>query len=272
MTIEIYAPKLKDRWCAHYRVDKYWADEYETLTKLGLMPAPYEVCEDEGNTIATVGATDLFNGAFATLSVPYNTTNAQLAVGNSNTANSGDPVAYTDLLAAAGTKLNASDPASATNATPIVITATFSPTPVTGQTVVCSGFTGAGATAINDTWEITSASSSALTLLNSAGAGAITVTGATVQPINYYRQFLNTAPTISTNTCVLVAVFASANANFAWQEWGITTGYAATSVPVSGAANKQHQPPPHLFDRVVQSFGTKSSGNVWTLTVTLTLT
>ena len=262
MSTTIYAPKLKDKWRAHYKVCKYFdGGAYERMAALGLYLPPDEVCEDEGNLLATIGATDLFNGlTTAGLATPYNSTNTQIAVGDSSTAAS---VGQTDLQAAVGTKLNAADPTGATNATPIVVTATYSPTPVTGQVVVCSAFSGAGGAAINQTFEITAASGSVLTLLNSAGGGAITLTGGLVKPINYYRQLINGAPVVSTNTCVITSVFASANGNFAWNEWEISNSGAAT--------NKQAQPPTHQFDRVVQSFGTKASGNVWTITVTLSL-
>ena len=53
------------------------------------------------------------------------------------------------------------------------------------------------------------------------------------------------------------------NANFHWQEWGLTTGAAAT--------NKQAVPPPTLFNHRVQDLGTKTSAASWTLTVTLSL-
>lgn len=230
------------------------------MLNLGLSIPPDEVLEDEGNLLTTVGANDLFSGLSASLGVPYIVANAQLAVGDSSTAAT---TGQTDLQAAVGTQLNAADPASASNTTPIVVTATLSPAPTAGQVLVFAGFTGAGATAINNTFEVNPASGASVTLLNSVGTGTITVPGATVSPVNYFRQVLSSPPVVSGNTMVVSAIFIGIHANFAWHCFGLTTG--------AQNANQQSQPPPHMFDRVVSSLGTKVSPNVWQLTVTLSL-
>lgn len=249
------------KWRCRYRVDKYWGPVTGEQISAGWHPSPYESIEEEGNLLMTVGATALFNGLVtAGLGTPFNSTNAQIVVGDSSTAAT---AADTDMGAVAGTKLNAADVSSASNATPIVVAGTYSPTPVTGQVVVCSAFSGAGASAINNTFEITAASGSTLTLLNSAGSGSITVTGGLVKPINKYRQTVNGAPSVSTNTCQFVSVFGTTNANYQWNEWGICTG--------GGATNKQSVLPPTLLNHAISSLGTKTSAATWTLTTTLSI-
>ena len=209
----------------------------------------------------TVGATDLLNGLVtAGLGTPWNSTNAGIGVGDSNTAAS---AGQTDLQAAAGTKLNASDATGATNATPIVITATFSPTPTVGSVVVCSAFSGAGASAINQTFELSAASGAGCTLLNSAGSGSITLTGGLIKPINRYLQIVNGAPVVSTNTVQFVSVFGANNANHSWAEFATVLGQAGT--------NKQSAAPTKQLNRAVASNGTKAQGSSWTLTETITL-
>lgn len=51
------------------------------------------------------------------------------------------------------------------------------------------------------------------------------------------------------------SVFASGDANFAWEEWGIFNGSTGG----------------RMLNRKVESLGTKASGSTWTVTVTLTL-
>lgn len=258
--LTVYAPKLKDKWLCHYRVDKYPADEWEHLTEIGRMPHPYEVYEDEGNLLMTVGATDLFSGLAGVLGVPYTTANGQLAVGDSTT---GAVASQIDLQSAVGTKLNAADPTAVSAGVPITVTATYSPTPTSGQVLVFASFAGAGAASINNTFEVTYAGG-VVTLLNSVATGAITFAGATVSPINYYRQVLAAPPTVSSNTCIVTAVYTSSHANFAWNSFGLCTG--------AQNLNQQSQPPPHLFDRVEPAaLGTKTSAAAWQLTVTLSL-
>ena len=246
-----------------YRVDKYDCDLNDPHTyemwKRGEI-RPYDYVMGEKNLMTTVGWTDMIAGISGTNnSALFSSSSSQLAVGDSSTAAS---AGQTDLQAAAGTKLNASDAASATG-TPIVITATFSPTPTVGEVVVCAGFGGAQAANINQTFELSAASAAAVTLLNSTG-GTITVAGGTVKPINYYRQLVNGSPGLATNTIQFVSVFGANNANHAWNEFATTTGGAAT--------NKEAQAPPVMLNRAVASNGTKAQGSSWTLTETITYT
>lgn len=239
-SVDLADPRMRDKW------------------QRGLI-LPYDYAAGEGNLLLTIGATDLWNGLVtAGLATPWNSTNAGIAVGDSNTAAS---AGQTDMQAAAGTKLNAADVTSASNATPIVVAGTYSPTPTVGACVVCSAFGGAGAAAINQTFEMSAASASSITLLNSAGTGAITVAGGLVKPINRYLQLVNGAPAVSTNQVQFVSVYAANNANFPWQEFGVVLGQAGT--------NKQAAAPTKLFDRAVASNGTKAQGSSWTNTVTI---
>ncbi len=247
-------------WRAHLDVSKCLGEVVLCTPAMA-----YETVSAEHNLLTTSGAAQLWNclsgGSCATT---MSTTNAQLAVGDASTAAN---AADTDLGAAAGTKLNAADVTSCTNATPIVCAGTYSPTPLVGQVVVNSAFSGAGAAAVNGTFELSAASASSITLLNSAGTGAITVTGGLIKPINKYRQQANAAGSavVSTNQIVFVATFGTTNANFQWLEWGSTTGAAAT--------NKQATPPPLLLQHAIPAggLGTKTSAASWTLTVTLSL-
>lgn len=252
-------------WNCEWRVDKFQGIDlkdpyfYDLWSKGKLRPDDY--CGGMKNLLMTVGATDLLNGLVtAGLATPFNSSNAQISVGDSSTAAS---AGQTDIQAAQGTKLNAADPGSASNATPIVVAATYSPTPTVGMDVVGAGFSGAGGAAANAMFELSVASGSSITLLNSAGTGSITVTGATIKPINAYRQLVNGAPSVSTNTVQFVSVYGANNGNFAWQEFAIGTGGSAT--------NKQAAPPTHLLNRAVASNGTKVQGASWTFTVTVTL-
>ena len=265
MRTNITLPKLPRPTLVEVR--KYWDedDQIARLLRAGLSaPTPYEVVESEGNLLTTTGSGGAFNLltglSTAGLATPFNTTNAQLAVGDSSTATSG---AHTDLQAALATKINAADTTSQSG-TPIVLAGTYSPTPVIGEVYALSGFGGANAANINNTFELSAASASSITLLGST-TGTITLAGGIVQKVNKYRQQANGAGSavITTNSIVYVAVFGTANANFAWLEWGLTTGAAAT--------NKQAAPPPSLFNRAIPSLGTKSNSATWTLSVTCTL-
>lgn len=63
----------------------------------------------------------------------------------------------------------------------------------------------------------------------------------------------------SNQTITAVATFQSGDANFAWEEWGIDNGTADGATVTAP-----------LLNRKVASMGTKASGAVWTLTVTIT--
>lgn len=247
-------------WRAHMRVEVY--DGSVSIDDIVRRRAKLlDRVEAADNLLMTAGATAVWNGLVTSgLATPLNSTNAQIAVGNSNASES---AGQTDLQASAGSTLNTGDISDATNATPIVLTVPgWSSQPAVGEVVVVAGVN--GNTNANGTFEVQAVTSTTLTLKNSAGnAGFSTSAGSTVKLINKYRQLVSGAPSVSTNTVQFAAVFATANANFQWREWGITSG--------GGATNKQAVAPPLLLNRKAVDLITKTSAVTATATVTLTL-
>jgi len=88
------------------------------------------------------------------------------------------------------------------------------------------------------------------------GTTAAAVGQTDLQGASKTRKVFDAAPTISTNTFTAVTTFTTSDANHAWEEAGIANSS-------SGAV---------LLNRVVQSFGTKTSSVQWVLTGTLTAT
>jgi hypothetical protein len=72
---------------------------------------------------------------------------------------------------------------------------------------------------------------------------------------NKHREPVDGAPGVSTNVITLVATFESADANFAWEEWGVFNHVSAGT----------------MLTRKVESLGTKTSAAEWELTVALTV-
>lgn len=62
-------------------------------------------------------------------------------------------------------------------------------------------------------------------------------------------------PTVATNVLTFRATFGTAEANFAWQEWGVFNAAAAGT----------------MLCRKVESLGTKTSAQSWQMTATVTL-
>lgn len=74
---------------------------------------------------------------------------------------------------------------------------------------------------------------------------------------NKLRQSMDaTYPQRSSNALTFRATFDTADANFAWEEWAVFNAAAAGT----------------MLNRKVESLGTKTSAQVWQLTVTLTVT
>lgn len=88
------------------------------------------------------------------------------------------------------------------------------------------------------------------------GAGAAAAGQTNLLGSSTLRKVVDAAPVISGNTISFVATFGSGDANFSWEEAGIVNA-------ASGGV---------LLNRVVQSFGAKSSGMTWVITGTIALT
>lgn len=72
-----------------------------------------------------------------------------------------------------------------------------------------------------------------------------------------YPQHTDTTGTASSKNFVLRSTFATGDANFAWQEWGVFNTATADGS--------------RMLNRKVESLGTKTSAATWVLTVTLSL-
>lgn len=73
---------------------------------------------------------------------------------------------------------------------------------------------------------------------------------------NKFRRVMEaTYPTIAGNVLTFRSLFGTAEANFAWNEWGVFNAASA------GA----------MLNRKVESLGTKTSAQSWQLTATITL-
>lgn len=77
------------------------------------------------------------------------------------------------------------------------------------------------------------------------------------------RWFQTCTVTIPSNVLTFAATFASADGNFAWNEWGIDIGTATVSSSATVSAV--------LLNRKVASNGTKASGQTWNATATITI-
>jgi hypothetical protein len=87
------------------------------------------------------------------------------------------------------------------------------------------------------------------------GTTAVAIGQTDLQGGSKLRKVFDAAPTVSTNSYVAVATFQTTDANFAWEEAGLANS-------ASGAT---------LLNRVVQSFGTKTSALTWVLTFSASL-
>lgn len=116
-----------------------------------------------------------------------------------------------------------------------------------GANTLWSALTGGAITAFNSTntyigvGDSTTAAAAAQTDLQAA--------------TNKFRKQVSGAPTVSTNTCQWAATFATGDANFAWEEWGVFNASSGGT----------------MLNRKVESLGTKTSSSTWTFTVTLSL-
>lgn len=88
------------------------------------------------------------------------------------------------------------------------------------------------------------------------GTTAFAASQTDLQGTNKLRKAMDAGyPTRSANQMTFRSTFGGAEANFAWNEWGVFN--AATGGT--------------MMNRKVESLGTKASGATWILTVTITL-
>ena len=74
---------------------------------------------------------------------------------------------------------------------------------------------------------------------------------------NKHREAMDaTYPSRAANVITFVSTFETADANFAWEEWGVFNASSGGQ----------------MLSRKVESLGTKTSAATWELTVTLTIT
>ena len=81
-------------------------------------------------------------------------------------------------------------------------------------------------------------------------------------------QVVDSSPTAVNGVLTCVSTFASASANFAWNEWCwvITNGAITPGATLASIATT-----PQMINRKVASMGTKASGASWVFTTTVTL-
>ncbi|KKN32733.1 hypothetical protein LCGC14_0810770 [marine sediment metagenome] len=88
------------------------------------------------------------------------------------------------------------------------------------------------------------------------GTGVFAKAQTDLQGASKFRQpMVATYPQIATNVLTFRAVYATGDANFAWEEWGVFNAVAGGT----------------MLNRKVESLGTKASSQSWQFTVTLTV-
>lgn len=101
---------------------------------------------------------------------------------------------------------------------------------------------------------------------NGAGSAVIgdTDLGAAAGSSNRFFNPLDSAPSVSAGVITLISTFASANGNFAWNEWGVDIGTPTVTTGTTVNATL-------LNHKTSAALGTKASGASWAFTVTITL-
>jgi len=99
---------------------------------------------------------------------------------------------------------------------------------------------------------------------NGAGTAAIGDTDLSASAGSANRWFQTCTVTVPSNVLTAVAVFGTADGNFAWNEWGIDVGTATVS-----SGNTVNAVLLNHKTSIAQ--GTKASGQTWTATATITL-
>ena len=113
---------------------------------------------------------------------------------------------------------------------------------------VASLTTGSGGTAFNN-------ANSYIGVGDSTTAFAATQTDLQAATNKLRKAMDATYPTLAANVMTFRSTFATTDANFAWQEWGIFNASTAGT----------------MMNRKVEALGTKTSAQTWQLTLTITL-
>jgi len=227
----------------HYKIE--WTIRKYIDDVAFALDLPYEVREFARNLLLNEGITELLTLLTGGGGTAFNNANSYIAVGdggptaltgtvtmtNGSTAVTGSGTAFTTELAVGDyLYLNAQQTqlgkvASITNNTALVLTANY------------GGTTG---------------STAASKILNEVA----TQTDLQASTNKLYKAMQATYPQVSAQTVTFQSVFASADANFAWQEFSVANGS-------SGAAKN--------LNRKVSAQGSKVSGQTWTISVAITL-
>lgn len=242
---------------------KYSGDQLDVdglSLKAGASSSLLETLAFDGNMLMSAGALQMLQALRGDSLTAFDNTHAQIGVGDSSVA---EVASQTTLQAVGGTPLTITG---ATNANPIEITTSAPHGLLTGAVATIASV--GGNTNANGTWEITKTGASTFTLNSRAGNSAYT-SGGTATPYNRYRKGMaSTYPLVGTgdglvadNLISFSAVFGVDSANFAWNEWGLFNGGAATQ-PQTGNL---------MLNRKVKLWGTKVIGSTWTLTITIGL-
>jgi hypothetical protein len=133
-----------------------------------------------------------------------------------------------------------------------------------GNLLANAGINRLGSLLIGGGGQAYDATHTAIGVGDTATAAAATDTDltATVNAANRYFQVADsTYPTFATQVLTVKSTFATGNANFHWQEWGIAQNTAS-------GANAATAP---LLNHKIVDLGTKTSNASWAFTVTVTL-
>lgn len=96
-----------------------------------------------------------------------------------------------------------------------------------------------------------------------ASVGQTDLVAASGSSHRYFQPMDATYPTQSNGVITAKATFGTGDGNFAWQEWCLDVGTPTVAGGTTVAAL--------MLNRKVASLGTKVSGAIWALTVTVTL-
>lgn len=102
---------------------------------------------------------------------------------------------------------------------------------------------------------------------DSSTAWAATQTALQASTNQYYKA-LDAAPGSATGVITAQTTYQTGDANYAWNEWCLAI---ATATPVSSSSISTATTSGIMFNRAVQSLGTKVSTAVWVLQVSVTL-